>query len=98
MGWQGYWILALWDYKDSDESFGQLWRAYWKALTAGIKLFDSGFYWRDGIPYRSKQTSQMVSVEVGLDSDGYIHWYWVLTFLQKFKKFFIGFVALVFRY
>jgi hypothetical protein len=76
MGWQGYWILALWDYKDSDESFGQLWRAYWKALTAGIKLFDSGFYWRDGIPYRSKQTSQMVSVEVALDSDGYIHWYW----------------------
>jgi hypothetical protein len=76
MGWQGYWILALWSHKDSDESFGQLWRAYWKALTAGIKLFDSGFYWRDGIPYRSKQTSQMVSVEVGLDSDGYIHWVW----------------------
>jgi hypothetical protein len=76
MGWQGYWILALWSHKDSDKSFGQLWRAYWKALTAGIKLIDSGFYWRDGIPYRSKQTSQMVSLEAELDSDGYIHWLW----------------------
>ncbi len=76
MGWQGYWILALWNHKHSDESFGQLWRAYWKALTAGIKLFDSCFYWRDGIPYRSKQTSQMVSVEVGLDSDRYFYWYY----------------------
>jgi hypothetical protein len=76
MGWQGYWILALWSHKNSDESFNQLWRAYRKALTTGIKLFDSCFYWRDGIPYKSKRTSQMVPVKVGLDSDGYIHWFW----------------------
>lgn len=75
MGWNGYWILALWEQKNH-QNLRLLWKKYLKTNRAIIKLFDSSIHWRKGIPYKTKRTNQILSVETNVDSQGYITWFW----------------------
>lgn len=75
MGWSGYPLLALRS-KKTQKPWKQLWKSYLKTHRAAVKLIDSNLYWKNSIPYQTKQTNQRLPIQGVVTDEGYFDWVW----------------------
>lgn len=93
MEWKGYSLLALQDvlYEDQSNLKGgkhyklleKLWQTYLKKLRLLLKFLDSRLYWKDAVPYQSKQIDNgrriksREPIQAIVTDDGYFDWRWL---------------------